>query len=302
MVSDAEAEFDKREADIKRRIQYYSEHYNFEELQDSVRELEAFHEERKRYKNEKERLGGQLPEPAQTPPATSKFPPARSKSDQPTRQARWASSSRAVEVSESDQGVSTPSMRSSRPPEPPGPPPFKNEPWLASDYAPFSVSACRFPDPVRLNEKWVKRVQRILTGFLTTDECVNRRISVFNDDLVDYFRKNKQYQEWNPPERELGPSFPPQTRKSHIASLMVNDLKFLVAENNKTASYRCIRRNYYPGGESINLGGSRRQLETTIRYIRDTPELSNSFSDEELEVMRLTHCLIGTRARCAMNS
>ena len=48
MVSDAEAEFDKREADIKRRIQYYTEHYNSDELLESVRNLEAFHEERKR--------------------------------------------------------------------------------------------------------------------------------------------------------------------------------------------------------------------------------------------------------------
>ena len=289
MVSDAEAEFDKREADIKRRIQYYTEHYNSDELLESVRNLEAFHEERKRYKNEKERLAGQLPEPVQTPPASSNFPPARVKSDQPVRQARWASSSRAAEASESDRAVSTSSMRSIKPPEPPGPPPFKSEPWRASDYAPFSVSACRFPDPVRLNEKWVSRVQKILTGHLSVDECVNRRSSPFNDSMVLYFSKKKTYQEWMPPDHELGPPFPPQTKRSHVASLMVNDLKFLVAENNKTASYKCIHRNYYPGGESINLQGSFKQLESTIRYIRDTPELSNSFSDEALEVMRQTH-------------
>ena len=204
MVSDAEAEFDKREALIKKRIQHYTKHFNYKELKDSVQE---FHEERKRYKNEQERLDHQLPEPTQTPPAPSKFPPAKSKSDQPARQARWASSSRAVEVSESDQGVSTPPRRSSRPPEPSGPPPFKTESWMASDIAPFSVGACRYPEPVRLNEKWVSRVQKNWTGFLRTDEqvhsmiilcLISRRLSIIrngihlNVNLVHHFLRRRR--------------------------------------------------------------------------------------------------------------
>ena len=125
-------------------------------------------------------------------------------------------------------------------------PPAKAESWMASNIAPFNIDACRYPEPVMLNEKWVSRLQRIWTAFLRTDECVNKKTSAFNDDIVAYFKKDKRYQDWNPPEHELGPSFPPQTKKSHVATLMVNDLKFLLAENNKTASYKCIHRNYFP--------------------------------------------------------